>query len=91
MKQPKDAPKIEFPCDDYVIKVVGDVHPDYKPFVAGVLVKYDKQVTVDSFRETPSKKGTFVSLTVKMRIEDENDLNKLFEELKVNKLVRMVL
>jgi len=23
------APKIEFPCERYLIKVVGDAHPDY--------------------------------------------------------------
>lgn len=42
------APKIEFPCERYLIKVVGDAHPDYQQFVAGVLVKYDPAVTVES-------------------------------------------
>ena len=38
---PEDAPKIVFPCDDYVIKVVGDMHPEFKPFVTEVLCRYD--------------------------------------------------
>ncbi|MFT7418386.1 MAG: putative lipoic acid-binding regulatory protein, partial [Reinekea sp.] len=45
------APKIEFPCERYLIKVVGDAHPEYQQFVAGVLVKYDPAVTVESFSE----------------------------------------
>lgn len=88
---PEDAPKIEFPCDGYVIKIVGDNHPDYKPFVASVLVAYDGNVSEQSFRENPSKNGNFVSLTVKMRIEEEAHLTQLFEQLKANPMVKMVI
>lgn len=88
---PEDAPKIEFPCDDYLIKIVGDDHPDYRPFVAGVLVKYDAKVTEASFTENVSKNGRFVSLTIRMRIEEEIHLTQLFEELKTNTMVKMVL
>lgn len=87
----QEPPKIEFPCDDYLIKVVGDVHPDYKPFVASVLVKYDATVTVERFTENLSKNGRFTSLTVRMRIEEENHLTLLFNELKANSMVKMVL
>jgi putative lipoic acid-binding regulatory protein len=85
------APKIEFPCERYLIKVVGDAHPDYQQFVAGVLVKYDPAVTVERFSENPSKNGRFVSLTIWMRIEQEAHLTLLFDELKVNPMVKMVL
>lgn len=88
---PEDAPKIEFPCDDYVIKIVGDSVSEFKPFTTSVLSKYDSKVTDDSYRENPSKNGRFVSLTVKMRVEKESDLTDLFNELKANPLVRMVL
>ncbi len=91
LKAKPEAPKIEFPCDDYLIKVVGDSHPDYRVFVASVLVKYDTKVTVDCFQENPSRNGRFVSLTVRMRIEEEAHLQLLFDELKVNPMVRMVL
>jgi putative lipoic acid-binding regulatory protein len=86
-----EPPKIEFPCDDYVIKVVGDVDPTYKPFVASVLSKFDSKVTVEKFKENPSRNGRFVSLTIRMKIEKEEHLKLLFEELQANKLVRMVL
>lgn len=88
---PEDAPKIEFPCDDYVIKIVGDSVPELKPFTTSVLKKYDSTVTDGSYRENPSKNGNFISLTVKMRIEKESHLTDLFNELKENALVRMVL
>lgn len=85
------APKIVFPCVDYMIKVVGDEAPPYREFVAGVLTKYDNRVTATSFTEQPSKNGRFVSLTVRMHIQKEADLAALFEELKNNPMVKMVL
>jgi putative lipoic acid-binding regulatory protein len=85
------APKIEFPCDDYVIKVVGAEDPSYREFVASVLTQFDKRVSTSSFTEQPSKNGRFVSLTVKMRIEEEAVLTALFNELKANPMVKMVL
>lgn len=85
------APKIVFPCERYLIKVVGDAHPDYQQFVAGVLVKYDATVSVERFSENTSKNGRFVSLTIWMRIEQEAHLTLLFEELKLNPMVKMVL
>lgn len=87
----EDAPKIEFPVDDYMIKIVAEEHVEYREFVAGVLVKYDASVNVDRFREAPSKNGKYVSLTVFMRIEEEQHLRDLFEELKANHRVKMVL
>lgn len=90
MTQPS-PPKITFPCEDYVIKVMGSDHQDFRGFVADVLNQYDNKVTVSSFTERPSSKGRFVSLTVKMTIQSENDLSSLFEALKKNPLVKMVL
>ena len=86
-----EAPKITFPCDDYVIKIVGDAHPEYVPFVTQVLCKYDTQVTEQSYSINSSKNGRFVSLTIRMRIEKEEHLTLLFEELKINDMVKMVL
>lgn len=85
------APKIEFPCTNYVIKVVGDDKTGYRDFVAEVLTKYDSKVSTASFTEQPSKNGRFVSLTVRMHIEAESVLSALFEELKKNPMVKMVL
>jgi putative lipoic acid-binding regulatory protein len=67
------------------------VTPDYKSFVATVLAQYDPSVNIDSFSENLSKNGRFVSLTIRMRIEEEKQLTLLFEELKANPLVKMVL
>lgn len=86
-----DAPKIQFPCDDYIIKVVGVASPQLKPFVTSVLTQIDSAVTQQSYRETLSKNGRFLSLTVKMRIVRKSQLTELFDQLKVNSLIKLVL
>lgn len=91
MNQPKDAPKIEFPCERYLIKVIGDASASFAEKVANVLVKYDAKVTADSFKENASSKGRFVSLNIYMRIEKAEHLQQLHEELKQNPAVKMVL
>lgn len=90
MSQP-EAPKITFPCDDYVIKVVGDEAPQFRSLVESVLKQFDPGVTQASFSENASKNGRFVSLTVRMRIEQESHLTDLFEQLKTSPLVKMVI
>lgn len=87
----QEPPKITFPCDDYVIKVVGDVHEGFRLFVHSVLVQYDEQLTEASYSVNVSRNGRFESLTVRMRIEHEDHLKALFEMLKVDERVRMVL
>jgi putative lipoic acid-binding regulatory protein len=87
----QEPPKITFPCDDYVIKVVGDVHEGFRGFVHSVLVRYDPGLSEASFSASPSRNGRFESLTVRMRIEQENHLTELFNALKTDERVRMVL
>ena len=91
MNRAPEAPKIEFPCESYVIKVLGDNHPELKPFVTGVLSQFDSRVHLECYQENPSKNGRFVSLTVRMRIEKADDLRQLHDQLKVSPTVRMVL
>lgn len=90
MSQP-EAPKIEFPCDDYMIKVVGDAEVALRDFVHQVLVRYDSRLTLDSFTSKPSRNGRFESLTVFMRVEEEVHLSELFEVLKSDDRVKMVI
>lgn len=86
-----DATKISFPCDDYMIKVVGDAEGDFRDFVHAVLVQYDTALTLASYTAKPSRNGRFESLTVRMRIEQEDHLSELFAELKADARVKMVL
>lgn len=86
-----EAPRITFPCEDYLIKVVGDSDDSFRQFVHSVLVQFDGELTEASFSVNASRNGRFESLTVRMRIEQEGHLTELFELLKADTRVRMVL
>lgn len=87
----QEPPKISFPHDDYMIKVVGDADAALREFVHTVLVQYDSRLTLDSFSARPSRNGRFESLTVYMRIEAEVHLSELFETLKADDRIKMVI
>lgn len=87
----QEPPKITFPCDGYMIKVIGDADVSFTAFVYSVLVRYDEQLKRDSLSVKPSRNGRFESITVSMRIEREQHLTDLFHELKADDRIRMVL
>lgn len=90
MSQP-EAPKIEFPCDNYPIKVLGESGMELHTFVHAVMSThaygYDHTLT----RVNVTAKGNFQSLTVYITATGVAQLQAIHEDLRINKIVRMVL
>ena len=84
------APKIEFPCD-YPIKIMGEAHGLFRETVLAVVSKYDAEYDPGRVTERASSGGKYVSLTVFITATGEDQLKKLFEDLKATGMVRMVL
>src|SRR3546814_10464731 len=55
------APKIEFPCEDYPIKVIGDTGVGFKDKIIAIL---EKHATVDhkTLAERQSTNGTYTTI-----------------------------
>ena len=53
-------PKIEFPCADYPIKVIGDTVVGFKDTVIEILSKYAK-VDLSTLAERQSKEGKYTT------------------------------
>jgi len=90
MSQP-DAPKIEFPCEDYPIKVMGVSGDELMTLVLDVFNRYAPGFDPKSIKVKGSSKGKFESITVLITATGIEQLTALHEELKVNPLVKMVL
>lgn len=87
----QDAPKIEFPCDNYPVKVMGEAGHELHTIVVEVMERH-----VDGFHQglvsvRDSAKGRFQSLTVMITATGEDQLKAIFEDLKKCPAVRMVL
>ena len=86
-KKPKDAPKIEFPCANYPIKVVGQCIAGYDAIIIEVMRRYDPSLDVSKVHS----KGTFRSITLYITATGEDQLAKLHAELTSLECVKMVM
>lgn len=79
---------LEFPCD-FTFKVVGAARPDLVDEVVQVVHKTIKDDYNPSMKE--SGKGTYHSISITVRAENIEQIEKLYKELAEIEGVRMVL
>ncbi|WLD59006.1 DUF493 family protein [Salinispirillum sp. LH 10-3-1] len=87
----QDAPKIEFPCKNYPVKVVGEEGEGFKESVFAVFEHLGIEHSTTRIREMPSKNGRFVALTVPITAESVEQLATLNTELRKLTAVKMVI
>lgn len=91
MTDTPEAPKIEFPCADYPIKVVGDNADDFIAFVVQTVKGFDPDLDEQKVSVQDSRNGRFRSVRLKMTATGEDQLKLMFEKLKASGRVHMVL
>ncbi len=84
-------PKIEFPCEDYPIKIMGDAGEDFRAHVTKVLLEHVADFDSEKTKIRPSSSGKFESITVRITATGEDQLSTIFEALKKHPSLRMVL
>ena len=87
----EEKPVIEFPVDDYPIKVIGAAGDEFLAHIAAIVSKHDEAFAADRVVTQPSSKGTYVSLRLSIRATSEAQLKSLHAELMAHPLVRLVL
>lgn len=86
----KESPKIEYPCD-YPIKVLGDSGIDLYTLVMTVMESYSPGFNKSKTTVKDSKNGTYQAITVTITATSAEQIQSLFDDLKVNPLVKIVL
>ena len=86
----QDPPKIEYPCD-YPIKVLGDSGIDLYTLVMTVMESYSPGFNKSKTTVKDSKNGTYQAITVTITATGTEQIQSLFDDLKVNPLVKIVL
>jgi putative lipoic acid-binding regulatory protein len=87
----QDAPKIEFPCPDYPIKIIGRAAPDFKELVIDIVRQYAPDLDLSKVDEQGSSKGTFTSVRMKITATGADQLDALHQALKATGRVQMVI
>lgn len=81
-EQMQEPPKIEFPCADYPIKVIGYNRDGFQQFVLTFMERYDPNIDQSKVTYQDSKNGKFRSVRMFMTAQSEQQLMDLFTEIK---------
>lgn len=87
----QEPPKIEFPCPDYPIKVLGVASAEYHEAVLEILEIHAGGFDRTRVRIQDSRNGRFHSITVFIEATGVEQLTSIFEALKKHPSTRMVL
>lgn len=86
-----EPPKIEFPCENYPIKSMGEATEGYHEAVLNVMQRHAPGFDVTQVSVRDSRNGTFRSVTVFITATGVNQLQAIFEDLKKLPETKMVL
>jgi putative lipoic acid-binding regulatory protein len=85
------APKIEFPCERYPIKVIGEAGEDFAGLVVEVIQRHAPGFDVDTLVVRDSRNGRFLSVQVLITATGIEQLQAIHGDLKATGRVHMVL
>ena len=90
MSEP-EAPKIEFPCENYPIKVVGESIQNYEQVVVEIVRIHAEDCDFERIRIQESFNGRFRSVTLYITATGEEQLVRIHQDLMAHPHVRMVI
>jgi uncharacterized protein len=87
----QQPPKIEFPCENYPIKVLGDADHEMHTWVIEVMERHAPGFDQTRITINESSKGRFQSLTVWITATGIPQLSAIHDDLRTSKKIKMVL
>ncbi|MEY8247393.1 MAG: DUF493 family protein [Bermanella sp.] len=91
MAQKADPAKIQFPCPNYPVKVLGETAADYHEFVVAIMAKHVADLRLDNLKVAQSSNGRFTSITFFITATGVEQLDALHKDLIQHKRIRMVM
>jgi putative lipoic acid-binding regulatory protein len=81
---------LEFPCE-YPVKVMGRRTPEFRPRMLEVLAAHGVPAEPEAISERLSRDGTYLSLTLSIRVDSRDQLDRIYRELHATGLVLFAL
>lgn len=81
---------MEFPCD-FIIKAMGKNNDTFINAVKHIIQTHFSDVKNDQFNTRPSKDGNYTAISVTVRAESKEQLDKLYQDLTNEPSVLMAL
>jgi len=86
-----DEVRIEFPCENYPVKIVGEAAVAFREHVLTIVERHAPGFDSQRMEIRDSKNGNYQSITLYIRATGPEQLNNLNTDLRTNSLVKMVL
>lgn len=87
----QEPPKIEFPCEDYPVKVMGDAGAEFHEFVLEVMERHAPGIDQARITIKDSRNGRFQSITLLITATGVDQLQALHQELIASEMTKIVL
>ncbi len=84
-------PKIEFPCPDYVIRVMGEASEHFRSYVLEIFERHAPDFDRTAVKIRASSGGRYESINVAITATGVEQLQAIFVDLKKHPAVQMVL
>lgn len=81
---------LKFPCD-FPIKIVSYSNFDLENFATNVVHKFLPQMEHIPVSKNTSKKGNYQAITINVHVQNQKQLDSIYQELSSNKAIIMVL
>jgi len=85
-----DETLLEFPCD-FPIKIMGRESSEFQDLARKLVEKHAGPLADDAIASSLSRKGNFVSVTVTVNAQSQQQLDDIYRELTAHDAVLMAL
>jgi putative lipoic acid-binding regulatory protein len=91
MSDNKEVPKIDFPCANYSLKIVGLKTTDYHAWVMQCVQQLAPDLDPKKVQVVDSRNGTFQSIRLAVTIKSADHLQQIYQTLMASGKVKLVL
>lgn len=77
---PENETLLQFPCS-FPIKIMGRDRPDFRDIVVAIVASHAGSIDENSIRSAPSRQGNFVSITITIQAQSQDQLDRIYQDL----------
>ncbi len=85
-----DETLLEFPCD-FPIKIMGRESIDFRKLARALVEKHTGPIAEDAIQNALSRNGSFVSVTITINAQNQQQLDDIYREITSHEDVLMAL
>jgi hypothetical protein len=85
-----DETLLEFPCD-FPIKIMGRESTDFRKLARALVEKHTGPIAEDAIKNALSRNGSFVSVTITVIAQSQQQLDDIYHEITSHEDVLMAL